>query len=122
MGVDSSSLYQMEIRLSLRRHIHEYRSKLGKLLYRKILQIGLDQWLYMNVVLHEWGEDSLLQMERIILKTKMRDLLPEDKHLFCHRWRDLWGLPGKDKKIWSIELTEAIKYSKHIRDRETTGR
>ena len=85
--------------------------------------------MHSNGVVHEWGDDNLLQKEPTILKSKMRlqmgmgrrGLLPKDRHLFSQRWNNLWGLPGKDKKLWLREVTAARKCGKRIRDRETGG-
>ena len=43
----------MAIRISQKSYIEEDRSKLGKLLYRKLLEIGHFQWLYRNGGVHK---------------------------------------------------------------------
>ena len=67
----------------------------------------LYQLVYSNVVVHEQGEDSLLERRRIILKCQIRfniemedrGILPEDKHPFNKWCSVLWNLPVKDKKL-----------------------
>ena len=104
-------------------------AKMGNLLYIKLLQIGYDQWMYRNGVLHERVEDDLLQRERIVEKNKMmiqvgmgkRGIPSEGKHLFNRSWGDIWDLPGNDKKIWLIEVPAAIKCGKRSIHREIIG-
>ena len=52
---------------------------------------------------------------RLQMDTERRDIIPEEKQLSNQWWINLWQLPGKDKKIWSREVTAEIKCGKRIR-------
>ena len=50
-----------------------------------------------------------------------RGLLPEGKHLFRKKWIYIWELPGKYKKLWLIEVTEAKITTKGVWSNQHRG-
>ena len=94
-----------------------------------LLQIGHDQRMYINGVVHKPGEDIKVQKEQTILKPKMslqmdtgsRFIITEEKHLLNQQWVHLWALPGKNKKLWPRKVTGTIKCGTRSRGRETDG-
>ena len=85
--------------------------------------------MYSNGVVPERVENFLLKWERIDFKKNNklqmemggRGLLTEDKHVFNQLWGDLWDFPGKDKKLWLIEVAATIKCGKGSRDVKISG-
>ena len=94
---------------------------MGKFIYRKILQIGHDQWKYRNGMVQERGEDGLLQWE-LMNKNEKRGykwkwkwkggVFLERKITFKPTLGDLWDLHGKDMQLWLREAIAVIKCGK----------